>query len=242
MTDSVTIDQRFHGPPCSGNGGYSCGLVGGFIDGPAAVRLRIPPPLDTPMEVRKTGVGVELFHNDEMVASGRPATVEIEIPEPPDFAAAEAASRRYRGFDSHFYPGCFVCGPERDHGDGLRIFAGPVEHGRGPGGMVASAWVPDDSLTDSSGLVSNEYLWAVLDCPGAYAFPEPATGTILLGELALSIKGHVKAGEKCVLIGWETSHEGRRHYTGTALFGESGTCRAVGYATWFEVPTTPPRY
>jgi hypothetical protein len=191
------------------------------------------------MEVRRTNAGVELFHKDEMVASGRPTTIEIEIPEPPDFTGAQAASRRYRGFDSHFYPGCFVCGPEREHGDGLRVFAGPVEPGSGPEGMVASDWVPDDSLADSSGSVSSEYLWAVLDCPGAYAFPEPATGTILLGELAVSIKGPVKAGEKCVLIGWEISHEGRKHYTGTALFGESGTCRAVGYATWFEVPVAP---
>ena len=93
MTESVTIDRRFHGPPCSGNGGYSCGLLGGFIDGPAAVRLRIPPPLDTPMEVRKTDPGIELFHKDEMVASGRSTTVEIEIPEPPDFAGA----RRLQG-------------------------------------------------------------------------------------------------------------------------------------------------
>ncbi len=243
MTESVTINRRFHGPPCSGNGGYSCGLVGSFIDGAAAVRLRIPPPLDTPLEVRRTGAGVELIHNDEVVASGRPATVDIEIPEPPGFAAAEAASGRYRGFDSHFYPGCFVCGPEREHGDGLRIFAGPVqqagEPADGPEGMVAATWVPDDSLVDSSGKVSTEYLWSVLDCPGAYAFPEPPTGVILLGELAVSIKGPVMAGEKCVLIGWEISQEGRKHYTGTALFGESGTCRAVGYATWFEVPTVP---
>lgn len=129
------IGPRFNGPPWSGNGGYSCGLVGRFIDGPAAVRLRIPPPLDVPMEVRKTGTAVELFHNDQMVASATPATVEIDIPKPPDLVAAEAASRRFRGFDSHFYPGCFVCGPDRDHGDGLRIFAGPVEHGSGPEGM-----------------------------------------------------------------------------------------------------------
>jgi len=243
MTESITIERRFHGPPCSGNGGYSCGLVGSFFDGPAAVQLRVPPPLDTPMEVRRTEAGVELFHDDRMVASGRQAAVGIRIPEPPDFAAAEAASRRYRGFESHFYPGCFVCGPEREHGDGLRIFAGPVQQNGEladrPEGMVAATWVPDDSLVDSSGKVSPEYLWAVLDCPGAYAFPEPPTGAILLGELAVSIKGSVKAGEKCVLIGWEISHEGRKHYTGTALFGESGTCRAVGHATWFEVPTAP---
>ena len=238
-TDPVIISPRYHGPPDSGNGGYSCGIVGRFIDGPAAVRLRIPPPLDVPMEVRKKDDGIELFYHDELVASGRPATVDIEIPEPPDFSAAQAASRRYRGFDSHFYPGCFVCGPDREHGDGLRIFAGPVDPGLGPDGMVAATWIPDESVVDESGVVSAEYLWAVLDCPGAYAFPEPATGAILLGEIAVSIRGSVALGEKCVLIGWKISHEGRKHYTGTALFGESGSCRAVGYATWFEVPITP---
>lgn len=242
MTDSVTIDNRFHGPPGSGNGGYSCGLAGRFIDGPAAVRLRIPPPLDVALTVHKTDGGVELLHGEALVATARPASVEIAVPTPPNFAAAQAASRRYRGFDSHFYPGCFVCGPEREHGDGLHVFAGPL-HTDGqtddrPEGMVAAAWIPDDSLVDSSGKVSSEYIWSVLDCPGAYAFPEPATGAILLGELAVAIHGSVEVNEKCVVIGWEISHEGRKHYTGTALFGESGSCRAVGYGTWFEVPTT----
>jgi hypothetical protein len=73
MNESVIINERFHGPAGSGNGGYSCGTLGKFIEGPAAVRLRIPPPLDTAMEVRKIKGGVELFHNDELVASGRPA-------------------------------------------------------------------------------------------------------------------------------------------------------------------------
>ena len=236
MTDSVMIGQRFHGPPGSGNGGYSCGVLGKFFDGPAAVRLRIPPPLDAPMTVHATDGGVELLHGDELVATGRPATVDLDVPKPPDFAAAEIASKRYRGFESHYYPGCFVCGPEREHGDGLRIFAGPVDAGTGPEGMVAATWIPDDSLLDSSGKVATEYFWSVLDCPGAYAFPEPESGAILLGELAVAIHGSVSPGEKCVLIGWEISREGRKHYTGTALFGESGSCRAVGYATWFEVP------
>ncbi len=236
MSDSVIIEQRFHGPPGSGNGGYSCGLVGQFLKGPAVVRLRIPPPLDVALEVRTKDAGVELFYNEELVASGEPATVNIKVPDAPGFTAAQAASGRYRGFDSHFYPSCFVCGPEREHGDGLRVFAGPVEPGSGPEGMVAATWVPDHSLADSSGVVSTEYLWAVLDCPGAYAFPEPVTGAILLGELAVAVKGLVLAEEKCVLIGWEIKQEGRKHFTGTALFGESGSLRAVGSATWFEVP------
>lgn len=238
MPQRVFIDGRFHGPPDSGNGGYSCALIAKFINGPAAVRLRKPPPLDAPMEVRENNGVIELYHEDELVASGRPAAVELDVPRPPDFEEAQAASGRYRGFASHFYPGCFVCGPERGHGDGLRIFAGPVEEGTGPEGMVAAAWVPDDSLKDSSGLVAAEFIWAALDCPGAYAFPEPENGALLLGELAVAIKGTVSPGEKCVLIGWEISHEGRKHFTGTALFGETGACRAVGYATWFEVPTS----
>ena len=236
MTQTVIINRRFQGPPSSGNGGYSCAMIGRFIDGPVAVRLRIPPPLDTPLEVRTIDGLVELYSRNELVASGRSTTVELDIPQPPDFAGAQAASGRYRGFVDHFYPGCFVCGPERDEGDGLRIFAGPVKQGSGPQGMVAAAWIPDETLKDSSGLVAPEYLWAALDCPGAYAFPEPKNGVLLLGELAVSINDTVSIGEKCVLIGWEISHEGRKHYTGTALFGESGSCCAVGYATWFEVP------
>ena len=236
MTETIIINGRFHGPPASANGGYSCGLIAKHLDGPAAVRLRIPPPLDTPMKVHKTDAGVELSHKGVVVASGRRLALDIEIPEPPCFEDAQAASERYRGFDSHFYPGCFVCGPERKQGDGLRVFAGPLEQGDGPKGMVAATWVPDERLADTSGHVSSEYIWAALDCPGAYSFAEPATGTILLGELAVSIRGSVSAGEKCVVTGWEISHQGRKHFTGTALFGESGSCRAVGYATWFEVP------
>ncbi len=238
-SESLLIDNRFHGPPDSGNGGYSCGMLGKLLAGPAVVRLRIPPPLDTEMDIRTTDEGVELYHKEQLVGFAKTATVDIEIPDPPDFAAAEIASRRYRGFDSHFYPGCFVCGPEREHGDGLRVFAGAVDENAGPHGMVAATWIPDESLADASGNVSAEYLWSVLDCPGAYAFAEPETGTILLGELAVAIRAPVSIGEKCVVTGWEISHEGRKHYTGTALFDESGACCAVAYATWFEVSTTP---
>lgn len=234
-TKSLLIENRFHGPPDSGNGGYSCGMLGRFIDGPALVRLRIPPPLDAEMEIRRTDTGVELFHNDVLVGSAKAAVVDIGVPSPPDFVGAEAASLAYRGFDAHFYPGCFVCGPERGHGDGLRVFAGPVADTDAPEGMVAATWIPDESLANDSTKVESQYIWSVLDCPGAYAFPEPASGTILLGELAVSIKAPVSVGEKCVVTGWEIKHEGRKHFTGTALFGESGDCRAVAYATWFEV-------
>jgi len=214
-------------------------MLGRFIEGPAAVRLSIPPPLDTPLEVREHDGRVELFYRtdegDVTVASARPATVDLDVPEAPGFAAARAASQRYRGFANHWFPGCFVCGPQRDQGDGLRIFAGPVDGDGGPPGMVAADWIPDASLADASGLVAPEFLWAALDCPGAFSFPDPVHSALLLGELAVSIEGAVAAGEHCVVIGWEIGRQGRKHFTGTALFGASGSRRAVGQATWFEV-------
>lgn len=240
VTNPVIIERRFRGPPGSGNGGYSCAMLGRFIEGPAVVRLNIPPPLDTPLEVRRTDDGAELVYQGGdgpvTVASARPATIGLDIPAAPGFSEAQTASRRFRGFVNHWFPGCFVCGPQRDQGDGLRIFPGTLEDADGPAGMVAAAWIPDASLADRSGRVAPEFLWAALDCPGAYSFPEPQQRALMLGELAVSIEGSVAVGERCVVTGWETGRQGRKHFTGTALFGESGDCRAVGKATWFEVP------
>jgi hypothetical protein len=198
------------------------------------VRLRVPPPLDTPLEVRRTGANASLHHGDTVVAEARPAAAAPELPRAPTWHEAEAATRRFRGFDAHWFPACFVCGPERDHGDGLRIFPGPLD---GRDGLVACPWVPDASLAASGagGRVAPEFVWAALDCPGAFAFPPPAAGVILLGELAVELRGEVAVGERCVLVGWEIAHTGRKHTTGTALFDAAGTCRGAGVGTWFEV-------
>jgi hypothetical protein len=230
--DTILIESRFHGPPESGNGGYVCGRLAQFIDGPAAiVRLHVPPPLDTELQVRRSEAGVELLDNNVLIAEARPTTVVLEPPEPPSYEEAEAASRRFRGFRSHCFPSCFVCGPDRHPGDGLRIFAGPID-GRD---LVAAPWIPDSSLASATGLVSAEFLWAALDCPGAYAFPEPAQGVVLLGELQVALLGDVSVDERCVLVAYELAHQGRKHHTATALYGEAGACVGLGLGTWFEV-------
>jgi hypothetical protein len=196
-----------------------------------AVRLRVPPPLATALEVRDSEAGVALFDGDIVVAEARPVELSIEAAEPPSFDEAEAASRGYRGFTSHWFPSCFVCGPDRDEGDGLRIIPGPIEGSD----RVACPWVPDPSLASATGTVSPEFLWAALDCPGAFAFPMPAEEAVLLGKLQVELLGRVAAGERCVLVAWELAHRGRKHHTATALFGESGTCRGLGLGTWIEV-------
>jgi hypothetical protein len=232
MTQTINIAQRFCGPPETGNGGYVCGLIAEHIDGPALVRLQEPTPLDVAMEVRPAPTGVELVRGASVIATARRSEVALAVPRAPDYAQAEAAARDYRGFKSHPFPHCFVCGPQRKAGDGMRIFPGRLAGTA----LVASPWLPDASLADSSGLVRPEFLWAALDCPGAFSF-EHAEGTaVLLGELAASISGRVKVGERCVVIGWELTRDGRRHFTGTALFSEAGELRGLARATWFEVP------
>ena len=51
MTDQFTIPKRFCGPPDSGNGGYVCGLLAGYVEGDAEVTLRMPTPLERPLDV-----------------------------------------------------------------------------------------------------------------------------------------------------------------------------------------------
>jgi hypothetical protein len=229
--NTLLIERRFHGPPDSGNGGYVSGRLAAFVKVPVAVRLRTPPPLETSMEVRVADGGVDLLHGDAIVATARPAEVTIDAPSPPAYTHAEAASRSYRGFQWHPFPGCFVCGPARQANDGLRLFAGPV-----PGtNIVAAPWVPDASLA-TRGVVSPEFVWAALDCPGAFSFESSHGTALLLGEITASLRGAVHIGERYVAVGWETGRDGRRHFTGTALFSEAGACVALARSTWFEVP------
>jgi hypothetical protein len=231
MSDAhpFVIDPRFCGPPQSGNGGWVCGRVAREISGPAAVRLHVPPPLETPLELRREDDDVALYQDETLVARGRPIAFEPLSLEAPSFPKAEKAATRFRGFDFHPYPTCFVCGPARE--DGLRIFPGPLADPS----SVAAPWIPDASLADDTGGIGPEVLWAALDCPGAFAFPQPERTTVLLGELQGRILGEVAVGERCVLVARQLAHEGRKHRTATALFGEDGTCRGESIGIWIEL-------
>ena len=67
----VTVDARFNGPPESGNGGYVCGLLARWIDGPAQVTLRVPPPLGRELTVQRSGDRAALLDGDVLVAAAR---------------------------------------------------------------------------------------------------------------------------------------------------------------------------
>jgi hypothetical protein len=211
----IVIARRFRGPADSGNGGFTCGLVAAAAGEPAEVTLRLPPPLERPLRLEDG----KLLDGDMVVAEVRPATVNVAPPEPVSFEEAVRAARP----DLHSpFPECFVCGRARD--DGLRIFAAPVR-GRD---VVAAPWVPTESETETT------FVWAALDCPGAYATGVPGRGTVVLGRLAADVRRRPRAGERCVVVGWPLGSEGRKHDAGTALFGEDGDIVGVARATWIE--------
>jgi hypothetical protein len=119
----VIVPGRFNGPPDSGNGGYTCGLVAGLLGGVAEVTLRVPPPLDRELEVVQGDGRLEVRDGERLVAEAEPVELDVNVPAPVSVAEAERASKRYPGFEHHAYNTCFVCGPNRT--DGLRVYAGP---------------------------------------------------------------------------------------------------------------------
>ena len=234
MSETVVIDERFRGPPHSANGGYACALVAaGVEDGPVEVTLRAPPPLGEELTVRRDERGAELVGDDgTLLAVAVPVEVPaLEVPDPIGIEAAERAAALYPWRDSHPYPGCFVCGPERE-ADGLRIFPGPVGDER----MFAAPWIPGEDLADAGGLVRDEFVWGALDCPSGIVtdlFGE--VGRMLLGRLTADLRGPVIAGEPHVIQAWPLSRDGRKLNTASAIFGPRGDLLAVARAVWIEV-------
>lgn len=156
MTETLIIAPRFCGPPGSGHGGYVCGRIAAYLDAPATVTLRRPPPLATAMTVELDHTATvrvladgtliaEAVTTPDAPARDAPArdapAPDLPGPAPglPDPApglpgsvsmaearAAGAGSRVRTHPDEHPFPGCFACGPDRAPGDGLRVMVGPV--------------------------------------------------------------------------------------------------------------------
>jgi hypothetical protein len=225
---TLSIDPHFHGPPRSGNGGYVCGLLAVEHARPCEVRLRLPPPLDRPLDIVRSDDGsTALLDGEKVVADARDAELALDVPPPPSLAQARLASERYVGFKAHVFPTCFVCGPDRAVGEGLRIFPGDLE-----GDYVVSApWKPDASLA-----VGNSHVWAALDCPGAFTNEQRNDGrATVLGGLSCTIVEPVRIDTEYVVMGWPIGGEGRKAYAGTAIYSADGALHAFARATWIWI-------
>ena len=233
VVETIRIDERFRGPPRSGNGGYVCGRTAARLPGTVAVRLKAPPPLDADLRLETGDAQARLLHGERPIAEARAATLELDAPPPPTLAQAQAASPAYLGFQVHAFPGCFVCGPQRAPGDGLRIFPGSVEGST----LIAAPWTPDASLVDASGAVRSEFLWAALDCTSGFAImPPPEGSALVLGELCATLHGGLRAGDACLTVGWPVALEGRKRHSGSAVYRADGSLVALARAVWIEVP------
>jgi hypothetical protein len=217
---TVTIGRRFRGPLTSGNGGYSAGLLAGFLDGPAEVTLRLPPPLERPLRVHELEGKLRLLDGDALVADAEPAAIELELPAPPSAEEAAAAAERHVRFGGENFSECFSCGIRPE--DGLCIHVGPVDGTE----LQAAPWTARE--------VSAPVVWAAIDCPGAYAVGGPGRGEIVLGRMAAEIRRLPEEGEECVVVAWPLGEDGRKLYAGTALFGQGGDPLAWARQTWIQ--------
>ena len=125
---ALIVPSRFQGPAGTGNGGYVCGRIASYVDGPVTVTLRRPPPLATPLAVERDREGSVRVHDGRMLiaeATSAAALPALEVPGPVSTAEARRAAGRARYFEDPVFPDCFVCGISRRPGDGLRIFLFP---------------------------------------------------------------------------------------------------------------------
>ena len=232
--ESLVINHRFHGPPDSGNGGYVAGLVAGALKGVSVVTLLRPPPLDTPLVLERSDHRVRLLDQEIEIAVGQPASLDLEVPPPPTLAEARKAAARYPEFAPFFVPGCFVCGINREPGEGLCIHAGPLEGYEKP--AVASPWIIDRGLIAEDGLLAPEFLYAALDCPGYFAvFRDKQPLVALLGRMTGEIIARPQADETCIVTAWRIASAGRKHEVGTAVFRADGSILARARSTWVEL-------
>lgn len=225
----VLIAQRFCGPPNSGNGGYSCGLLGKNISTACRVRLHQPPPLNRALKVTNTNGQWLLKDGDQLIGSAQPTELTLTPPTPPTIQQARSAEKYYRGHTQHSFPSCFVCGPKRAEGDGLRLFCGPVE-GRE---MVACSWQPHTGFLDDAGNVEEEFIWAALDCPSYFALNSDKT--CLLGQMTAAIDKPVAGDQRLIIYAWERSIDGRKHYSAAALSTSDGEVLARAEHLWIEL-------
>lgn len=236
QSDEVHVLRRFRGPPTSGNGGYVCGLVAEWIEGPAEVRLLAPIPLEAPIHRRRDEAAVTLSDSEAVYATARPLEepLELDVPPPPDETELDAAAAAYPGPGGHPIPGCFVCGTERTPGDGLCIYAGESPHRD----VAVAEWVPDAELAGEDGHVAERFIWAALDCPSYFGLGEPRP-LALLARMQARIDRPVAPGERLRVTGWALGRDGRKHHSATAIHDEAGELIALSSNLWIEVDRLP---
>ena len=241
----ISIPRQFRGPPFTANGGYICGVLAGAVGGRGTSMLRSGVPLDTEVTLTLAEDGSAALTNAEgaLLGTAKPAD-DASIP--PPIAPPSVADARRFGEGGVFakrplHRGCFSCCIEREAGEGLGVFVGPIEGA--PEGRCAGVWTPHANFADENGLIPDAITWGALDCPGSMAWFEKGTPVGLLGTMSGEVLEKPRAGETYVVTAWTLSSEGRKHYAGVALHDANGKLMARGGQIWIaRAPAAaPPR-
>jgi hypothetical protein len=233
----IIIPRGFNGPRLSGNGGYAGGVLARHFtemmggDGTVEITLRAPVPVDRPLQVACDGAALMLRDGDTLICEARAGSVDhlTPPPVPADWTdVLRVAETGGSTEDSEFHD-CIVCGRGRKVGDGLRVFGEP-----GPGhGRSLSCYLPHAAHADAAGRILPEFVWGTLDCPGAWAAQDPDDWRpALTGRMTAKVIAPPMVGERCAVVGWKLGEEGRKLYSGTALYTEQGRLCALGHCTW----------
>lgn len=228
----VMIAAQFNGPDNSGNGGYVAGMLGGELGsaGPATSTLRIPPPLDVPLSWEHDGEEVRLLTaGGAVVGTAQAGAFVREAPPCPTADQAAAGLAAYPGFQHHPFDHCFTCGTQRDEGDGLRLFTGPIGTN-----LTAGPWTAHHAFAGQDGTIDVPVMWAALDCPGGWA-ADFTHNTIVLGRMTAEILRRPAAGEPCLSVGRLHAQEGRKFLTDTALYAADGELLGRAEQTWILI-------
>jgi hypothetical protein len=233
LSATLRIGHGFNGPHLSGNGGYVGGMLARHFDGDDAVEVtfRAPIPMEKPLALERSGDVLLLLDGETLVCEARAGSVDHLSPPPPPTDWREVMQRAENGgcFEDSEFHYCIVCGRGRAVGDGLRVFGTP-----GPGaGRSLSCYVPHAAHADVEGRVRPEFVWGTLDCPGAWAVQDPDDWRpALTGRMTAKVFDRPRVGERCAVVGWKLGAEGRKLYSGTALYTETGRLCALGHCTW----------
>jgi hypothetical protein len=249
--EPIRIQERFRGPPRSGNGGYVTGVVAarlgqGRFDLPEAgaieVTLRAPVPLDRDLAVEASEAGLKLIDGETLIAEATRTTLHLEVPTPAPWDEVLAARAHSPCLATGMHPWlkevrlgahpiCFCCGAELAPDEGLHVYAAPVPTHR----QVAAAWSCPPTFAAASGELPPEIVCTALDCPGQFAWLAEGTQTGMLGRLTARIERPLFAAEPYRVIGWTLGREGRKHYAGTAIYDQAGVLHAYAKAVWIGV-------
>jgi hypothetical protein len=106
----------------------------------------------------------------------------------------------------------------------MNVFPGASE--KDPA-LFASTWIADTPA-------GREFVWAALDCPGAWA-AGMTNRDLVLGRITASVTATPSVAEPCVVTSRLVAQDGRKFSTASAVYGHDGRLLGEAESVWIEV-------